>query len=320
MQRSCLGIEALEDRRLLARNGTIAEATPLDFSIEGEIQVQQQIEPAGDVDLYRVELAAEQQFIAELLDGNVFLRFFNSHGELLTANEEDGVFLSHQASVDGPIFIGVSGVENVLYDPTNLLDRNGFVTSNYGFSASISASSEIPRNNSLELAIPIELDTTVDAHLKDTKDVDFFSFHLEHSGKVDFLLTATSANLRLDLLDANGQIIRSDAFDHLNHPTSWIGQHLSAGDYFLRVSSGNDFGPYKLNTSFGPAILPFQPIGISDLSGYVDVAQLNDDNLDGEINESDFLDLVSVAINAGTIVHVGSNDPSRENSRFENAI
>jgi hypothetical protein len=308
LRRRHLSFEGLEDRRLLTGNDTIAEATPVDVVVGNPVTLDGAIDPEGDVDLFEVDLATGQMLTVELFSDVGFVQVFDSDGNNIGFDEdEDGTFVTFDATADFPVFIGVSDFFNTDYDPADASQRFGIDTGDYSLVASISAAqqTELEPNNAIEFASPIVLNTILEANSDDAGDVDFFAITVEESGRLGLNLTTPSVggarNLRLDLLDANGQIISTHLVAPDNGGMSPLSQHLSPGAYSLKVSSVSGSGAYQIETSFQPATAPFDAIGVSDLSGSVEVVQFNDDNDDGVTNDLDDADLVAVGVSATDI-------------------
>src|SRR3954447_11604112 len=84
-------IERLEDRILLAADDTLATATLETLTPGVTKSIAAQIDPAGDVDLYKVKLGFGDSLTAQIAAASIgsplnsYLRVFNSAGAELTS-------------------------------------------------------------------------------------------------------------------------------------------------------------------------------------------------------------------------------------------
>ncbi len=118
---------------LVDAGDTLATAAVLGIT-SGDIRLSGRVgdgsRGARDVDLFRVTLAAGQTITididAKTLSGgsslDSYLRLFNSAGQQLAANDDDGSsfdsLLTFRASTAGTYFVGISGYGNSGYNPT----------------------------------------------------------------------------------------------------------------------------------------------------------------------------------------------------------
>src|SRR4051812_45980302 len=119
-------LERLEERILLAGDDTLANATAVPFTIGVTSHANDQIDPGGDVDLFKVMLnfgdtitVSTTAFPVSSLDSQ--LRLFDSAGNELALNDDvdsntTDSLINYTVSSAGDFYIGVSSFDP-FYDP-----------------------------------------------------------------------------------------------------------------------------------------------------------------------------------------------------------
>ncbi|WP_299415484.1 ELWxxDGT repeat protein, partial [Acaryochloris sp. IP29b_bin.148] len=114
-------------------NDTLLTATPTnidagekgEFTFNGEIGDNPDVDTSGDVDLYTLELSAGTGVTFDLNTNNSdsffdsILRVFDAEGNELAVNDDagNGSFIGFLPPADGTYYVGVSGFSNFEYDP-----------------------------------------------------------------------------------------------------------------------------------------------------------------------------------------------------------
>lgn len=108
------------------------------------------------------------------------------------------------------------------------------------------------------------------------QDTDVFMFTLGTGGMLDALLDPLGPNqngenyaalndLSLELLDAGGSVIASDIDGLIGEGEELTDILLAAGDYFIRISGGDDAAQfYGLNLAFAEEAQVEPPVGVSE--------------------------------------------------------
>jgi hypothetical protein len=251
--------ELLEPRHLLAGDDVLADALQLSFVPNTELSTAAELDPAGDVDLYRLELQAGDLLTVNVdtadegfsLDG--FLRLFDADGVQVTNNDDDpfgGGILDPAfdfAVVDsGMYFVGYSDVTNSGYDPNDASGNTGVATGDYTIRFLVTRGPGPDGNDTLADAVAIDppRDTaaTFDGEIASELDVDLFGIDLVQREALRVELVAPSAGGEVDgvlrLFAADGTPLA--VLDHAVGAGPVVLPVTSAGRYFVGVSgSGN---------------------------------------------------------------------------------
>ncbi|MBL8799656.1 MAG: PPC domain-containing protein, partial [Planctomycetia bacterium] len=94
---------------------------------------------------------------------------------------------------------------------------------------------------------------------------DFYRFTVTEGGRLTARVTTTSGDTVLSLLRADGTLLIQSAAVSTTDASDFIAQHLTPGQYILRVASRTSTARYQLTTEFTPAASPLEnlPLGFS---------------------------------------------------------
>ncbi len=231
-------------------NNTPAQANvlPLNGSNSGIIN------PAGDVDFYKVTTNADGQLNITLtpLSGKyMWIYLYDNDGvTLLTSNNANGTFtVSQDGLAAGTYYIEVNCYYNT--------DTSSYTISNTLTPASVANDTE--PDSTIAQANTLPVNSTTTGH------IDYY--YNNHRDSVDWYKITTSADglLQLKLTSNNGQYVWAYLFDNdgktvLNsnnfNATGYINTDgLAAGTYYVRINTyyNTGFAPYTLTDSlFSP--------------------------------------------------------------------
>ena len=262
------------DTILLAELIELNGLSPIEVTISGEIGDNPDVDPNDDVDLYEINLIADDvvsiDIDAQVIDSdlNSVLTIFDADGELQLQNNNtrvDGVtnldsFINFTVVQDGTFYVGVSSARNLTYDPTVAGSGSGGSSGIYDLTFTVEREVETTEpNDTILLAEVIELDSTtpvtIDREIGDNpdvdpnNDVDLFAVGLNAGDTILVDINAEINGSELDsvltIFGVNGDVLvqnDDNFFDDLTEPDSF--QEFTApidGTYYIGVSSFDNF-------------------------------------------------------------------------------
>ncbi|MEM9271586.1 MAG: DVUA0089 family protein [Cyanobacteria bacterium P01_F01_bin.143] len=224
------------DTILLAELIELNGSSPIEVTISGEIGDNPDVDPNDDVDLYEINLIADDvvslDIDARSIDSNLnpVLTVFDVEGNLRLQNDNirvDGVidfdsFLNATVLQDGTFYVGVSSARNLSYDPTIAGSGSGNTSGIYDLTFTVEREVETTEpNDIISSAEVIELDRTspteITAEIGDNpdvdpnNDVDLYEISLAAgdivSIDIDAQVIDSDLNSVLTIFDADGELL-----------------------------------------------------------------------------------------------------------------
>ena len=189
---------------------TLSTANPIQLAANVGQAVSGQISPAGDVDLYRVNLAAADRLQLNIEAGanagtlNRLVRIFNSAGVEVTSNlagtTSTTTSLNFVAQTAGSYYVGVSDLGNAAYNPTIAGSGNtaDLATGDYLLNVKVSPLKSV--GDTIATAVPVSFlrDPNIffgnPASLSRPLDVDMYSVQLVAGDTLNLSVFANVAN------------------------------------------------------------------------------------------------------------------------------
>ena len=314
-------------------NSDIANATPVSFIRGVPAFPSGQIAFPRDADLFQLQLYkgdVVQVAVNALAIGSPLqsaVRLFDASGHDVQAavvgTPTSDPTLTYQASAAGTYYVGISGSDNVNYDPH--VPQSGVDSSVGSFYLQINVDQSTPvtqeaePNNTIDDANSIAFGSSVAGSIGPSGDQDFYEVTLTSDGLLSATAQADSGShlaSRLSLYGTDRRLLLSAG--SLSGGDATISQHLPAGTYWLAVGGTGLMGAaatgdYHLDTSFVASSAPFADLQVEPSAVAIAAADLNGDGIPDLVVADQLTGHVSVLLGVGdgtfqpaTSVQVGS--------------
>jgi hypothetical protein len=261
---------------------TLTEARTLGSASATPTTINDSINPAVDVDMYRITVTTGQVVdfdVDTALNGpgglGAYLRLFNSSGQQIAANDDAAApgentvgfdsYLRYTFTAGGTYYLSISNANNVSFDPvTGTGDVPGSENTVGSYQLTMQALPEDP-DDTLNDAEPLGLISTTPVTLNDAispdLDVDLYRFSAAAGQVIDFNVnTPTNApgslNSYLRLFNSQGQQLAfSDNSAAPGESTTGLDAYLrftfpASGTYYIGVSNSTNV-QYSVSTGNG---------------------------------------------------------------------
>lgn len=262
----------------LADGDTLSVAIPICFAstdLPRERSVEGDITGPGDVDLYRVQLAAGEAIESTVVVGGnsiltSLLRVFDAEGQAVADNVAavdagaENPPLRFNSANGGTFFVGVSAVGNVGYDPNA---GNGIVGQSFGrytLLARVTAAEpdddDVPPDAELPALPPrptLPAESVANGQLGSSSEIDSLPIEVSAASRLEARVVnpeGAPARALLTLSDAAGNVLVTSSAG-----SARLAQHLPPGNYVLTVRAGDGVAlptDYRLITRLLPATSP----------------------------------------------------------------
>jgi hypothetical protein len=300
-------------------NDTLATAENVAFTPDVLTDITGDIDPAGDVDVYRLDLNAGDTLTLDIdaatagsaLDS--LLRVFDAAGSELARNDNDSATsdsaLTFEVLADGPLFVGVSGAINAAYDPNVARSGTGIFVGAFTLGVLVTPApppppQETEPNDTFAVASNIPLNEDVAASLEDAGDRDVYAFTLTEPGRLTATIFSAEPlfDSRLDLFSADQQRIISNDDTSPQNLDPRLVHHLPAGDYFLVAAAsggGSAIGEYTLRASLVAATPPTDDLPTGIVATAIAASDFDGDGIMDLVVANRFSSDVSVLLGLG---------------------
>lgn len=202
----------------LTSDDTLAGAKSMGLAVGATETVSGRVEPAKDVDVVAVELAAGNVLRVRLPSGNAVARVFDAQGRELV-NDPCAVALPGEIVVSAPqsslYYVGVSGAGNTNYDPRIAESGDDGAVGEYQFTITRDAGTPPTDGDTLSTAFKLCFATatlprerTVEGELASASDVDLYRVELAAGEAIEATVQAGAASILnsvLRVFDAEGR-------------------------------------------------------------------------------------------------------------------